>query len=1119
MKEKKSPPESPPDVASLRRRNKELARACKEDRQSLQESEDSRRRLEARMTRLHDVINDLSKAPTFDSLCQHAVELGRVRLGFDRLGLWFASEDRQVMLGSYGTDEHGGVRDEKHRKLKVSESGLPHEFLTKRVSLAKQANVSVLNAQGREMGVCTRAAAALWDGKHVLGYLCCDDLIRQEGITDARCELLRLYASSLGHLCTRRRAEDALRESRKQECEFRSKLLALHEVTNALTGARTFYELCRHAVRLGTERLGLDRMSLWFTTDDPMMMTGSVGTDELGNLRDERNESADVVPNSLMHRVLTNKIHLATENDAEIFGHGGKSLGIGTRVLTPLWNGMDVIGYLATDNLLRHEEITEARGELQRVYASALGHLCSLKRAEEALRQSEERLRAVLASMRGTVVIVLDREGKYTHIWSSEEIDLEFGMPGADLVGKSSLGFLSPEQVDQRLKDLAQVFETGVPVSREYPFQAPSGERWCDIVLSPMRDSNGKVVAAVGVVRNITERKLAAEALRQNEQRLRGVLEASHDSIYMRNLRSGKYEYVSPSARDLTGFTAKEFASMDFDEMEKRVHPEDATKHSKHFDNLTEVRADDDFAATVEYRWMRQDGEYRWFSDSRALVRDSGGLPHMIVGSVRDVTERKRAEEQLRESEEKYRAVVESAVEAICTMDCAGEFLFLNSTAARDFGGSPEDIVGKKMHDLFPTETADRQLASVRGVIETGQGVSVEGPTIVAGENRWYNTNIQPLRDRTGEISSALIIAHDMTEQREAEKALRESEQKMRLIVEHSSDGINITEYDPKADMFRLVTCNSRYVEMTGRSREELLAAENLNDFATIHASPREMREYRKKLEQLQPYQGRASWHRPDGKENYYEWTAAPIQVGDKLYIIGVDRDITERTRSEAALRSAHRQLMSAREIERKYLASELHDSLGQGLVALQMTLRASLGDDGKSRALDALSDIRARCDDLVREVRNICHGLYPPTLESMGLETALRQIARDFDSQTEVIVQCPKSLGVRRLSSSVEIALFRIAQEAVTNAVRHGKAKRVEVMLACPSGLTALSVTDNGVGFDPEAAKGKGLGLTTIKERARAIGGQLRIESRPGLTTVSVHVPADAQPPEPEDS
>jgi len=236
---------------------------------------------------------------------------------------------------------------------------------------------------------------------------------------------------------------------------------------------------------------------------------------------------------------------------------------------------------------------------------------------------------------------------------------------------------------------------------------------------------------------------------------------------------------------------------------------------------------------------------------------------------------------------------------------------------------------------------------------------------------------------------------------------------------------------------------------------------------------------------------------------------------GRILWMEGILTEITQRKQAEEALRQAHRLLMTAREEERRYLAAELHDSVGQSLVALKFSLENVLSaSDGQISAAagEALRGVRKRCAELIREVRHICQGLYPPALESLGLAASLGQLAgycRVGHLRAEVA--CPEDVRSARFDQTVEIALYRIAQEAVTNALRHSGADRVVIGLERAGDRLRLTVTDNGRGFDPSPGASVGMGLTTMRQRAGAVGGELTIDSRPGRTCVEASVPAGA--------
>jgi signal transduction histidine kinase len=234
--------------------------------------------------------------------------------------------------------------------------------------------------------------------------------------------------------------------------------------------------------------------------------------------------------------------------------------------------------------------------------------------------------------------------------------------------------------------------------------------------------------------------------------------------------------------------------------------------------------------------------------------------------------------------------------------------------------------------------------------------------------------------------------------------------------------------------------------------------------------------------------------------------TAALAETNETL-----QEQISVRVRAEKALASALRKLATDRERQRLRLAGELHDSIGQELIALKLALEHVMAA-GKTRldepASKALSGAIERAVSLIREVRAICHGLYPPTLESFGLCSALKHMVENLGPATPVRIRCIPHMEAVRFPGEVEIALFRIAQEAVQNALRHSRALHIAIDMAYDDGQVTLSVMDDGIGFEPDKVAGKGLGFISMRERAMTAGGVLGIVSCPGQTRVEVRVP-----------
>ena len=260
------------------------------------------------------------------------------------------------------------------------------------------------------------------------------------------------------------------------------------------------------------------------------------------------------------------------------------------------------------------------------------------RRAEEALRESEELLRTVIANA-PVILFATDGEGVVT---------LNEGQ------GLATLGVGPGEHIGRSMFDLYR----NLPEFTQDLRRALAGEALTTTVaragmayeahLAPVRDDGGRVSGLIGVAIDVTERHQAEQALRESEKRFRDVLDVSRDLIYKLNLETGTYDYVSPSALELLGFAPEEVIAMGVEGVDKRLHPDDRPRLKAMLDNLLSGSADVGLVPTTEYRWQSRSGEYRWVSDNRTLVSDEHGRPVAIVGAIRDVTERARADEELR---------------------------------------------------------------------------------------------------------------------------------------------------------------------------------------------------------------------------------------------------------------------------------------------------------------------------------------------------------------------------------------------------------------------------------------------------------------------------------------
>jgi signal transduction histidine kinase len=264
-------------------------------------------------------------------------------------------------------------------------------------------------------------------------------------------------------------------------------------------------------------------------------------------------------------------------------------------------------------------------------------------------------------------------------------------------------------------------------------------------------------------------------------------------------------------------------------------------------------------------------------------------------------------------------------------------------------------------------------------------------------------------------------------------------------------------------------------------------------------------------LQSNQPHREEIS--QPDGGT----WIihASPLSTTEQgaLGVIVLAMDITRLRRAEGVLRSVNARILSARDEERCRVAKDLHDSIAQSIAALQLRMLAGTTQgETQKPPVELLEFAVKECGRLATEIRQICHDLYPPTLELLGLIPSIDELLSSYrESGKDCVVKCEDALKKTRFPRPVEIALYRMVQEAVNNAIRHGQASQISVHIATKDQVLYLSVMDNGQGFNPEDTTCFGMGMRSMKSRIEAIGGALRITSRRGKTRISVVIPLDA--------
>ncbi len=510
-------------------------------------------------------------------------------------------------------------------------------------------------------------------------------------------------------------------------------------------------------------------------------------------------------------------------------------------------------------------------------------------------------------------------------------------------------------------------------------------------------------------------------------------------------------------------------------------------------------------------------------------TEDDLRLVHQASHLAAIAIERKRAEALLLESEQRYRDIFDNSLDPLFLLEVVADkcFRIIEVNPALERGASMEraELIGRTVEETLPATVAARAIAKFQHCVDSWSPIDEEIQLNLPIGQRIFHSTLIPVCSASGRIQRIVGIFRDITERKHAERTLHVREQEFRALVENSPDVV--ARFDLQG---RFIYANPATQAILGKSLDKLLGKgpdEVLPWLTATHT-------FRKTLARI-ARTGEAAKEEvvidaPAGTDaTRFEARLVPERdrQGQLVSILSIGRDISAMRAAERRLQESNTQLRllssrreTIREEERKRMAREIHDELGQQLTALRMgisLLRLQFGKD-LPLLVDSVQTLMTRVDETIQVVRNVATSLRPAALD-MGLTSALEWLVSEFSRNTGIACQLKAPRARLELDNERATAAFRVIQESLTNVARHARANRVEIHLKPSRDEVLIEVRDDGRGFDPKQIRSGTLGMLGMRERGHMLGGAVNIDSTPGQgTRVQLHIPLQISP-RPHDS
>jgi len=770
------------------------------------------------------------------------------------------------------------------------------------------------------------------------------------------------------------------------------------------------------------------------------------------------------------------------------------------------------------------------------------------KKTELALQDSEIRYKAIFESAREGIIVGIIETRQF--MYANPAICKMFGYTAEELTRLTVNDIHLKEHLPYVSGQFVALIQDEVSLTKNIPCLRKNGTVfYADI--SAARIILDNKACFVGFFTDTTERKNTEDALRESEARYKAIFNSATEGIVVTDVETKQHRYANPAFCRMFGYTAEEFQRMTVYD----IHPKE---HMTSVIAGLEAQARGEKTLVPNVPCLHKNGTVFYADvDATSVVIDKRLCN---VGLFTDITERKRAEEALRQSEEKFRGLADRSSDMIFMTDIRGFITYLSPASEKIFGYKPQEMVGKNFTNfLVESEIpkavkrfAEKLRGKKLGVLyleakkKDGSSVFIElSSSLVMLDGKTAGTQgiIKDITERkkaeeqlekaheelearvkrrTADLAKAVeTLQKEITERKNAEESLRNAEVRFRTIFENTIVGLYRTT--PSG---QILLANPALIKMMGCRSFKELAKFNVEKNGFDPSTPRSR--FKKIIKKEGRVIGLESvWRRPNGTKLFVSESAFAVKdaKGKILYYEGTAQDITKRKVAEEKLMLYQQQLRSlaselslAEERLRRRIAAELHDHIAQNLAISKIKLE-SLTGDAEPDLVKSLNEVNGLISQTIETTRSLTFEISPPVLYELGFEAAVNWLAKQTRQRFGLEVEFADDGKPKPLNIDIRVLLFQAVRELLVNIVKHARAKKAKVFTCRIQKNIQITVEDNGVGFDIDAIRAVndpvkgGFGLFNIRERLDQIGGSVIINAKAGKgTRITLTAPIEKQ-------